>query len=179
MQIDRVTVAAAAAAAIILGLLLLSPHFFLAQGSVNEGKAAVPARPSPPPDVTISVPVTPESIGDGPARPGNLWAKVDPVADIHISQAGNITVRGTTNVQPGELLRIDFIAYSLHPSPMEYSPDLWFSYNVNVMNGDGKHNTWSAEVRPEDFRKPDRWQILISDVQSGWSIGGGSVNVTL
>jgi len=178
MLIDRVTIAAAVSAAIVLGLLLLSPQLFPAQDSGDDGNAAVPASPMPSPVMTVTVPAAPESSTGGPAGFGNLWAKIDPVPDVQISRPGNITIRGTTNVQPGELLRIDFIAYSMHPSPMEYHPELWFSYDVNVTSGDGGANTWSAEIRPGDFRKPDRWQILINDVPCGCSIGGGSVNVT-
>mgnify|MGYP001043017555 CR=1 FL=1 len=178
MQINRVIVSAGIAAAIIIGLILLSPQIVPAHGSGHQEKAAVPAGPSPLPVVTIPDPITPEMSRAGPAGPGNFWAKIDPVADISIGRPGNITVRGITNVQPGELLRIDFIVYSMHPLPMEYNPDLWFGDTVNVMKGDGGVNAWSAEIRPEEFKKPDQWQILVTHVQSGWSIGGGSVNVT-
>jgi len=174
MQVTRVTAAAGIAAAVIIGLLLLSPQLFPAPVSGGGGVAAAPAAPA----VTVTALIAPAPGSEGPAGPGNFWAKIDPVADIHLSRPGNITVRGTTNVQPGELLRIDFIAYSMHPSPMEYNPDLWFSETVTVVDGGGGNGTWSAEIRPEDFRKPDQWQVLVTDVRSGWSIGGGSVNVT-
>ena len=109
---------------------------------------------------------------------GGLWAEVDPVPDIRSGRAGNVTVNGTTNAPAGISLRIDFIAHSMHPSPMEYDPDLWFGKTVPVTKGDGGVNTWSAEICPQDFKKPDEWQILVTDTRSSVSIGSGIVNVT-
>lgn len=177
MQINRAMAAAGIAAAIIIGLVLLSLHPVPAGSAGDQGNAALPAGRSQTPAGIVPAPPPPD-YSRGIPGPGDLWAKVDPVPDIPIGRPGTVTVRGTTNVQPGQPLRIDFIAYSMHPSPMEYHPDLWFSRTVTVVNGSGEAGTWSAEVRPGDFTKPDRWQILVTDVQGGWSIGGGSVNVT-
>lgn len=178
MQINRMSAAAVIAAAVIAGLFLLTPGMFPAQDTGDRGDAAAPVGPTLSPAVTVPGPRAPETGSAAPAGPGDLRAEIDPMADICPGRPGNITVRGTTNLQPGEPLRIDFIAESMHPSPMEYRPDLWFARTATVTNGTGGTGTWSAEAGPGDFRTTGRWQVLVTDLRTGRSIGSGSVNVT-
>lgn len=177
MQIDRVTAAAALALALLIGMLLLLPQA-LPEQSGPGGNGAVTDRPAPPPADMATVPSPAETGGEKQEDAGNFHAALDPVSEIHLSQPGTVLINGTTDAPAGTILRIDFIAVSMHPSPMEYHPDLWFSTNASVMQGTGSDGTWSVEIHPQEFRKPDRWQVLINEAASGRSIGSGYLNVT-
>jgi hypothetical protein len=107
---------------------------------------------------------------------GNYWAEIDPVPDIRLVQAENVTILGTTNLPPGENITIDFFASSMHPSPEVYYPDLHFIAFAEVKLGAGGTNTWSLTIQPQRFPKPDTYQILVSD-QGGYSIGSRTVVV--
>ena len=181
MQIDRMAAVAVLAIAILF-VLIVAIHPLsslpLPEGE-RQGTTAPAMTPGGPP-VAVTKPAAIATLSSLQVSPGtgDVWAKIDPVPDIPAGRVGNVTVTGTTNAPAGVSLRIDFIARSMHPSPMEYDPGLWFGETVQVRTGDAGINQWSAEVRPQDFRKPDSWQILVTDTGSGVSIGSGMVNVT-
>ena len=172
MQNNRVIAGAISIiACILLAIFLVSfPGVPAAKGGENEISATIPAPPVP----EAATPVVRDK--KFPPRLSS-WTEVDPVPDIRYGQAGNLTIRGTTNVPAGEVLEVEFIAYSEHPSPMEYYPDLQFYTTTEVMKGEGGINTWSLEIPSQNFMKPDTFQILVVN-QSGYSIGGRDMNVT-
>lgn len=189
MQIDRVTRGAIFIAAIILGLVLISPQIFPVPGPGTGNAGAVPAGPALSPVATAMV-TTPAATGTFAATPATetgrvmpagspkYHAELNPAPEISLSRPGNVTISGTTDAPAGTLLWIDFIAVSMHPSPMEYNPELWFGADATVTEQERDEGSWSVEVRPQDFRKPDRWQVIINDKQSGRTIGSGYINVT-
>jgi len=172
MQNDRVIAGTIIIiACILLAIFLVSfPKVPSAKGGENEISATIPASPAP----EAGIPVARDE--KSPPRISS-WTEVDPVPDIRYGQAGNITIRGTTNMLAKEILEVVFIAHSMHPSPMEYYPDLQFQAATEVMKGEGGVNTWSLEIPSQNFMKPDTFQILVVN-QSGYSIGGRSMNVT-
>lgn len=144
----------------------------------------VPAPKAGENETSVTIPASPAPEAAGPVvrderSPPRIyyWTEVDPVPDVRYGQAGNITIRGTTNVPAGEILQVGFIAHSMHPSPMEYYPDLQFFTTTEVTMGKGGVNTWSLQIPSQNFMKPDTFQILVVN-QSGYSIGGRSMNVT-
>jgi hypothetical protein len=173
MQPDRAITGTILVAVCVLFVFLFvaMPGFTSQKISVTKSAPAIPTFPAP----TFSA----SADHDEKTGPPPLYyhAEVDPVPDIRYGQAGNLTVRGTTNVPAGEILRVEFIAYSMHPTPMEYNPDLQFHATTEVMKGEGRTNTWSLEILAQDFMKPDTFQILVVN-RSGYSIGGRSMNVT-
>jgi hypothetical protein len=172
MQDDRViTGTIIIIAGILLAIFLVS---YPGISAANAGENAISATvPSTPPQESGAPVVRHEG---SPPRI-YYWTEVDPVPDIRYRSAGNLTIRGTTNVPAGETLRVEFIAHSMHPSPMEYYPDLQFQATAEVKKGEGGINGWSVEIPSQDFMKPDIFQILVVN-QSGYSIGGRFVNVT-
>jgi hypothetical protein len=152
-------------------LFIVTPGFISQKISDTKSTPAIPTSPAP----TVSASADPVKRTGLP--PLSYHAEVDPVPDILYGQAGNLTVRGTTNVPAGEILQVEFIAYSMHPTPMEYNPDLQFRTTTEVMKGEGRTNTWSLEISAHDFMKPDTFQILVVN-RSGYSIGGRTMNVT-
>jgi len=172
MQPDRVmTGTILIAIGILFAFLFVSSPVFPPQ-KISEGKStpAIPSSPVP----TVSAPS-----GRDEKTPPRIyyWTEVDTVPDIRYGQAGNLTIRGTTNVPAGEILQVEFIADTEHPSPMEYYPDLQFQTTTEVTKGEGGVNTWSLQIPSQNFMKPDTFQILVVN-QSGYSIGGRSMNVT-
>ena len=172
MQIDRVTATTILIiACILLAIFLVSfPGVPPAKAGENEISATIPVSPVP----EAATPV----VRDEKSPPRiYYWTEVDPVPDIRYGSAGNLTIRGTTNVPAGEILEVEFIAHTGHPSPMEYYPDLQFRTTTEVTKGEGGINTWSLQIPSQNFMKPDTFQILVVN-QSGYSIGGRSMNVT-
>jgi hypothetical protein len=172
MQNDRViTGTISIIACIFLAMFLGSfPGVTAPKAGENEISTTIPASPV----LEAAGPV----VRDEKSPPRRYyWTEVDPVPDVRYGQAGNLTIRGTTNVPAGEILQVGFIAHSMHPSPMEYHPDLQFFTTTEVKKGAGGVNTWSLETPSENFMKPDTFQILVVN-QSGYSIGGRSMNVT-
>jgi hypothetical protein len=167
---------------VITGTLLIAAGIILAIFLVSSLR--VPGPETGENGIAVTVPATPAPEAGITAIPferfpprGYYWTMIDPVPDIRFGSAGNVTIRGRTNVPAGEILRVECIAHSMHPSPMEYYPDLQFSATADVVNGEGGINGWSVEIPRGNFMKPDIFQILVVN-QSGYSIGGSSVNVT-
>jgi hypothetical protein len=172
MQNDRVIAGTIIIiACILLAIFLVSyPGVTGAKAGENEISVTIPSSPAP----EAGIPVV-----RGEKSPPRIyyWTEVDPVPDIRYGQAGNLTICGTTNVPAGEILQVEFIAQTEHPSPMEYYPDLQFQTTTEVTKGEGVINTWSLNIPAQNFMKPDTFQILVVN-QSGYSIGGRSMNVT-
>jgi hypothetical protein len=175
MQPDRVITGTILVAACVLFVFLFvaTPGFTSQKISDTKSTPAIPTSPAVPS-------VSASADRDERTGPPSLYyhAEVDPVPDIRYGQAGNLTIHGTTNVPAGEILRVEFIAQTEHPSPMEYYPDLQFHATTEVTKGEDSVNTWSLEVPSQNFMKPDIFQILVVN-QSGYSIGGRLMNVIL
>ena len=172
MHCDRVIAGTICSIAVILlAIFLVSfPWVPAAKAGNNEISAPIPVSP-------VAEAATPR-VRDEKSPPRIYhWTEVDPVPDVRYGQAGNLTIRGTTNVPAGEILEVEFIAHTQHPSPMEYYPDLQFHATTEVGKGKGGVNAWSLEIPSQNFMKPDIFQILVVN-QSGYSIGGRSMNVT-
>jgi hypothetical protein len=169
----------AAGAIIILAFITLTviiasyPGVLPEKAGENGISPAVPATPA----TWAPAAGTPVVRHEASPPHNSYWTELDPVPDIRYGSTGNLTVCGTTNVPAGEILRVEFIAHSLHPSPMEYYPDLSFHASTNVRKGEPGVSRWSLEVPLQNFMNPDTFQILVVN-QSGYSIGGSSVNVT-
>lgn len=172
MQNDRViTVTMIIIACIMLAIFL-------------ESFTGIPAPKAGENEISVHVPVTkapeagaPVVQSEGSQPYHYYWTEVNPVPDIRFGSTGNLTIRGTTNEPAGEILDLEFIAHTMHPSPMEYYPDLQFHTATVVTKGEGGVNVWSVEIPSQNFMKPDIFQILVVN-QSYYSIGGTSMNVT-
>ena len=171
MQIDRVMAGSAIIAACIFAFFLYNSGSGIPGLMMSEQGKAVTIPPSATPAVIQETPTTQDTVSHG-----EYWAEIDPVPDIRLVQAENVTIHGTTNLPPGENITIDFFASSMHPSPEVYYPDLHFIAFAEVRPGAGETNTWSLTIQPQRFPKPDTYQILVSD-QNG-SIGTQSAVVT-
>jgi len=172
MQHDRVIAGTISIiACILLALFLVSfPGVPAGKAGDNEISPTIPASPV----VEVATP----HLRDEKFPPRiSFWTEVDPVPDVRYGQAGNLTIHGTTNVPAGEILVVEFIARSQHPSPMEYHPDLQFHATARVTNGNDGVHEWDLEIPLQNFMIPDTFQILVVN-QSGYSIGGRSMNVT-